>query len=697
MKVIKRNGDLVDYDLEKISIAISGAFEELGSVFKDAKMLDEINSKINTLFQEKVSVEQIQDIVEETLCENKYINEARAYIKYRYDHQIRRQIRNDKEFLEMLNGTNEYWAKENSNKNAVLTTVQRDYLAGIVSTDLAREYIFDKETMEAHDKGWCHQHDMDYMAQATLHNCDLINLEDMLQNGTVINNVHINKPHRLLTAMTITTQIMAAVASAQYGGQSLTLTHLAPFVRSSYEIYLKKYSKEPELSQETVIRLAKADLKKEIEDAVQTFNYQASTLFSLNGQAPFCSLFMYLNETDEYKNELAMLIEEFLRQRMDGLPNRQGVNVTQAFPKLLYVLEEDNVRPGTKYWYLTKMAALCSSKRLTPDYISEKVMKEIKQDKYGRGYCFPMMGCRSALSVWLDENDKAKFYGRWNCGVSSLNLPDAAFAAHGDINKFWEILDKRAEICHKGLKVRIERLSNTKAAVAPILWMDGALARLNPDDTLSDLVHGGYATASLGYVGMYECVKILTGKSNTSKEGAELATKILEFLNKKCEEWKAVEDVGYSIYGTPAESLCYKFATKTRKNYPKEMEELFPGKEYFENSFHVSSSEPIGAFEKISFESQFQKLSSGGSIIYIESCDISNNQEIMYALLEHIYNTTMYCEINIVTSYCQTCGQSQTVQIDKDENGRGYWHCINCGETDTNKMNVAARTCGLKI
>lgn len=703
--VVKRDGRVVPFDSRKISSAIGGAAKEVGADmnYNSNLIAEEISN--NVIDNSSITVEEIQDIVEQKLMEHGFYDVAKAYIRYRYEHELARQKKNDEQILNMIDGQDEYWAKENSNKNPELVTVQRDYLAGITSTDIAKKYIFPKDVIEAHEAGIVHQHDMDYMAQATLHNCDLVNLDDMLQNGTVVNNIRINKPHRLITAMTIATQIMAAVASSQYGGQSITLTHLAPFVRDSYNIFLKKY-RDAGLEEDLVVKLAKQDLDKEVSDAVQTFNYQSSTLFTLNGQAPFCSVFMYLNETEEYKEELVMLIKEFFKQRIQGMPNRDGVPVTQAFPKLLYVLEEDNYKPGTKYWDVTKLAIACSSCRLTPDYISEKIMQQLKINGNGKGDCFACMGCRSFLSPDVsgngfnniarakNYNGKPKYWGRFNCGVSSINLPDIAFASGGDFDKFWQIYNERLDILHKGLQVRIKRLSNTKASVAPILWMDGALARLDADDTLNDLVHNQYATISVGYVGLYECVKIMTGHSQIEPEGHEFAIQVMQLLNDKCEQWKKEENVGYSVYSTPAESLAYKFATKTRERYPEQFQELFGNKKYFENSYHIPSFTAIDPFTKITLEGEFQKLASGGCLSYIESVDLSHNQEALYPIIEHIYNNIMYCEINIKTSYCHVCGMSQTIDVYKDESGDTWWECANCGNTDTTKMDVAARTCG---
>ena len=543
------------------------------------------------------------------------------------------------------------------------------------------------------------------MAQSTLTNCELINLNDMLQNGTVINKVKINKPHKLLTAMTITTQIMASVAANTYGGESINLAHLAPFVRDSYNAYLHKYH-ECHFTQETIEELAKLDLAKEIEDAVQTFNYQISTLFTLNGQAPFCSLFMYLNDTEEYKEELILLIKEFLKQRIEGMPNSDGIMVTQAFPKILYVLQEDNYKPGTKYWEVTELAIKCSSHRLTPDYISEKKMKELKINGRGGGDCYACMGCRSFLTPDAtgngfnniakakDYKGDPKYWGRFNCGVVSINLPDVAFAAQGDESKFWEILDERLEIAHKGLQTRIKRLSRTKASVAPILWQYGAMARLDADETLDKLVHNNYATISLGYCGGYEMTKIMTGCSQTDPKGEKFLKQVMQYLNDKCAEWRAAENVGYSVYGSPAESLCYKFASKTRERYPEQFEKLFGNKKYFENSYHIPSFEEIDPFKKIELEGTFQQLSPGGCLSYIESVDLSNNPAALYPIIEAIYEHCMYCEINIKTSYCHVCGKRQTIDVHKADDGATWWECIQCGNKDTSKMDVAARTCG---
>lgn len=630
-KIRKRDGSLEDFDINKPIEAMRHAFNEVGEEFPTGEKYQELYNCLawDTDFSDTEdipTVEEIQDIVEDILADCGYYDVLKAYIKYRYIHQLRRQNNNDATLLKLIRGEDEYWKTENSNKNAELVTVQRDYLAGATSTDLARNYIFPKDVIEAYDEGIVHQHDMDYMAQSTLTNCELINLEDMLQNGTVINNVRINKPHRLSTAMTIATQIMASVAANTYGGESITLTHLAPFVRDSKNIFIKKY-RDAGLDEENVERLAKADLEKEIADAVQTFNYQISTLFTLNGQAPFCTVFMYLNETEEYREELILLIQEFLRQRLQGMPNRDGIKVTQAFPKLLYVLQEDNYKPGTTYWFLTKQAIECSSRRLTPDYISEKIMKRYKINGNGDGDCYACMGCRSFLTPDQTGNGfnnvsraknyepgKPKYWGRFNCGVNSINLPDIAFASGGDYDKFWEIFDERMEILHRGLQTRIKRISNTKAKVAPILWMDGAMARLDPEDTLYDLVHGGYATISIGYTGLFECVYIMTGKSHTDPEATPFAKKVMQYLNDKASQWREEEDVAYSVYGSPAESLAYKFATKTRARYPEKFQELFGNKKYFENSYHIPSDEEIDPFTKIEFEGELQPLSPGGYI-----------------------------------------------------------------------------------
>lgn len=706
--VIKRDGRKVQFNRQKIQDAIDGAFQDVsGRKCNDNGVLACIMGYINAYqeLSDTIEVEKIQDIVERSLMEMGYYNVAKAYIRYRYEHELTRQKRTDYEVLGMIEGVDDYWSKENSNKDVHSVSVQRDYLAGILSTDIAKRYIFPKEVVEAHEAGIVHQHDMDYMAQNALTNCELINLNDMLQNGTVINKVHINKPHRLITAMTLTTQIMASVCAHTYGGQTITLTHLAPFVRDSYNIFVQKY-KDAGLDATTIEKLAKQDLDKEIADAVQTFNYQISTLFTLNGQAPFCSVAMYINETNDFKEELILLILEFLKQRKQGMPNREGIMVTQAFPKLLYFLDEDNYKPGTKYWDITKKAIECSSCRLTPDYISVKNMKKYKINGNGDGDVFPCMGCRSFLhpdptgngynniAKAKDYDGKPKYYGRFNCGVSSINLPDIAFACDGDMNKFWQIFDERMEILHKGLQTRINRISKVKASAAPILWMDGAMARLEADETLDKLVHNLYASISIGYVGLYETVKILTGKSHTTPEGYKVAVDIMNALNDKANQWKAEEKVAYSVYSSPAESLCYKFATKTRERYPEKFQELFGNKKYFENSYHIASSEPIDPFEKIKFEGKFQPLAPGGNLSYIESVDLSNNIEALYPIIEAIYNDIMYCEINIKTSYCHVCGLTQTIDVHKDEKGNTWWECKNCGNTDTSKMDVAARTCG---
>lgn len=709
MNVIKRNGQTQEFDRKKISDAVCAAFLEIDGKLDGAtkQIAYRISKDIEKIIGEveELSVEEIQDIVEEKLMASKRKDAARAYVRYRYEHELARQKRNDKTILNMIQGMDEYWSKENSNKNAELVTVQRDYLAGITSTDIAKEYIFPKEVIKAHDEGIVHQHDMDYMAQNTLHNCELINLEDMLQNGTVVNNVKINKPHRLITAVTIATQIMASVAANSYGGESISLAHLAPFVRDSYNLYLKKYQ-EYNLDEKIIEKLAKQDLNKEIKDAVQTFNYQLSTLFTLNGQAPFCSLFIYLNEKPEYIDEMILLAEEIFKQRIDGMPNRDGIKVTQAFPKLLYVLQEDNYKPGTKYWNLTKKAIECSSQRLTPDYISEKIMKKLKINGNGLGDCYACMGCRSFLTPDSSGNGynniaraqnydgKPKYWGRFNCGVSSINLPDIAFASGGDINNFWEIFEKRMDILHKSLQIRTERLSKTKAKVAPILWIDGALARLNPDDTLYELVHNNYATVSIGFVGLYECVKVMTGENQMGEKGYLFAIEVLQYLNDKAAEWREAENIGYSIYSSPAESLAYKFAQKTHERYPEEFEKLFGNKKYFENSYHLPSFMEIDPFTKIEFEGKLQELSPGGCLSYVESVDLSNNVEALYPVIECIYNNIMYCEINMKTSYCHVCGMTQTIDVYKDDNGDTWWECKNCGNKDTEKMDVAARTCG---
>ena len=702
MKIVKRDGHIVDYDPQKIRIAIGKANNEVKGKEKVSKeQIDEIIKYIQELNKKRILVEDIQDIIEEKLMELGKYTLAKKYITYRYTRElVRKANTTDKSIKELIEGENEYWNSENSNKNAEVVTTQRDYLAGITSTDITRRFLLPEDIVEAHDKGIIHFHDADYFAQNALHNCELINLDDMLQNGTVINGVMIEKPHRFITAATIATQIILAVTSSSYGGATVSLTHLAPFVRLSYEKYLKKYQ-DRNLSKKECEKFAMQDTRKEVEDGVQTFNYQVNSMTNTNGQAPFLSVCMYLGETDEYKDELAMIIEEFLKQRILGFKNEKGVYITPAFPKLLYVLEEDNIREGTKYWYLTKLAAECTAKRMVPDYISEKVMKENKINEMGQGDCYPCMGCRSFLTpdrtmhlgnIANAKNyveGKGKYYGRFNQGVVTINLPDVALSADGDMDKFWKIFDERLELCHRALQIRHKRLSNATSDVAPILWQHGALARLKKGESIHELLHHGYSTISLGYAGLYECVKVMTGHSHTDNgEGKEFGLKVMQHLNDATAKWKAEEDIDYSVYGSPIESTTYKFAKclKARFGTIKGITD----RGYVTNSYHVPVFEEIDAFTKLKLESEFQRLSPGGAISYIETPNLQNNIEAVLEVIQFIYDNIMYAELNTKSDYCQKCGYTGEILIDDNLE----WYCPNCGNRDHNTLNVARRTCG---
>ena len=614
---------------------------------------------------------------------------AKKYITYRYTRElVRRSNTTDLAIKELIDGENEYWNTENSNKNAKIVTTQRDYLAGITSTDITRRFLLPEEIVEAHDQGIIHFHDADYFAQNALHNCDLINLEDMLQNGTNINGVMIEKPHKFLTAVTIATQIITAVSSSQYGGCTITLTHLAPFVRDSYNRYLKIY-KNRKLSKEDCEKFAKEDLKTEITAGVQTFQYQVNSMTTTNGQAPFLSVCMYLGETEEYKEELAMIIEEFLNQRIEGMKNEKGVYITPAFPKLLYVLEEDNIHENSKYYYLTELAAKCTAKRMVPDYISEKMMKKLKIDKNGDGQCYPCMGCRSFLTPYVDKDGKPKYYGRFNQGVVTINLVDVALSADKDEELFWKIFDERLELCHRALQIRHKRLAKATSDVAPILWQHGALARLGKGESIHDLLHGGYSTISLGYAGLYECVKFMTGHSHTDNgKGKEFALEVMQKLNDKCKEWKEAENIDYSVYGTPIESTTYKFAKCLRERFG--IIKGITDRNYITNSYHVPVFEEIDAFTKLSLESEFQKLSPGGAISYIETPNLQNNIPSVIEVIKFIYDNIMYAELNTKSDYCQKCGFDGEILINDDLE----WYCPNCGNKDHDTLNVARRTCG---
>ena len=702
MKIVKRDGHIVDYDPEKIRVAIGKANEEVKGKEKASKEeIKEIIQYIEDLNKKRILVEDIQDIIEQKLMEFDKYKLAKKYITYRYTRElVRKANTTDQTIKELIEGENEYWNNENSNKNAEVVTTQRDYLAGITSTDITRRFLLPEDIVKAHDSGIIHFHDADYFAQNALHNCELINLDDMLQNGTVINGVMIEKPHRFITAATIATQIILAVTSSSYGGATVSLTHLAPFVRLSYEKYLKKYQ-ERGLSKEDCEKFAMQDTKKEVEDGVQTFNYQVNSMTNTNGQAPFLSVNMYLGETDEYKDELAMIIEEFLKQRILGFKNEKGVYITPAFPKLLYVLEEDNIHEDSKYWYLTELAAKCTAKRMVPDYISEKMMKELKKNELGVGECYPCMGCRSFLTpdrtmslgnIAKAKNyveGKGKYYGRFNQGVVTINLPDVALSSEGDMDKFWEIFDERLELCHKALQIRHKRLSNVTSDVAPILWQHGALARLGKGESIHELLHHGYSTISLGYAGLYECVKYMTGDSHTDNgEGKEFALKVMQHLNDAANKWKKEEDIDYSVYGTPIESTTYKFARCLRERFGTI--KGITDKNYITNSYHVPVFEEIDAFSKLKLESEFQKLSPGGAISYVETPNLQGNIDAVIEVIKFIYDNIMYAELNTKSDYCQKCGYDGEIMLDDDLE----WYCPNCGNRDHNTLNVARRTCG---
>ena len=702
MKIIKRDGHIVDYMPEKIENAIKKANLEVEEEDRVSDtQIRNIIKYIENLKKKRMLVEDIQDIIEMRLMSLGKYALAKQYITYRYTRElVRRSNTTDLTIKELIDGGSEYWNTENSNKNAKIVTVQRDYLAGITSTDITRRFLLPEDVVKAHDAGIIHFHDADYFAQNALHNCDLINLDDMLQNGTTINGVMIEKPHRFLTAMTIATQLITAVSSSQYGGATITLTHLAPFVRESRKKYEKIY-KARKLTKEQIEKFVEEDLHKEIVDGVQTFQYQINSMTTTNGQAPFLSVAMYLGETDEYKEELAMIIEEFLNQRILGMKNEKGVYITPAFPKLLYVLEEDNINPKGKYYYLTKLAAKCTAKRMVPDYISEKMMKELKKNELGEGDCYPCMGCRSFLtpdrSISLGNIAKAKnyvpgkgkYYGRFNQGVVTISLPDVALSSGKDMDLFWKIFDERLDLCHKALKLRHERLSHATSDVAPILWQHGALARLEKGESIHELLHHGYSTLSLGYAGLYECVKYMTGKSHTDNgKGKEFALSVMQHMNDKCKEWKLDEDIDYSVYGTPIESATYKFAKCLKDRFG--IIKGITDRDYITNSYHVPVFEEIDAFTKLKLESEFQQLSPGGAISYIETPNLENNLESVLEVIKFIFNNIMYAELNTKSDYCQECGYTGEILIDENLE----WYCPNCGNRDHDKLNVARRTCG---
>lgn len=688
-KVIRRNCTEDDFKKEKISNAILKAMIN-GSGIVKPKIAEDIADDIyeETKDIEEISISEIEQMVFDKLISKKQRLTARAYEGYRSIREFQRDNANttDDEIDELLKGDSEYWNTENSNKNAKVLNTQRDYMAGIVSKDISRRFLLPPEVVQAHDEGIIHFHDIDYFGMNAMTNCCLINLEDMLQNGTVINKVMIEKPHRFITACTIATQIILSVTSMQYGGATISLSHLAPFVRDSYNKYYAKY-KSWGFDDNKAKEFAKLDTKKEVADGVQTFNYQCNSMSNSNGQSPFLSVFMYLGETEEYKEELAMIIEEFLNQRILGLKNEVAVYVTQAFPKLLYVLEEDNIHEDSKYWYLTELAAKCTAKRMVPDYISEKKIKEYKE-----GNCFPNMGCRSFLAPWKDEDGNYKFYGRLNQGVVTINLVDVALSSEGDMEKFWDLMEQRTELCHKALLCRHCRLEGTLSDVAPILWQHGAFSRLEKGETIDKLLHGGYASISLGYAGLYECVKYMTGESHIgSIIGHDFGIEIMKFLNKKCEQWNNEHYIGFSLYGSPIENTTYKFARCLQKRFG--VIEGITDRNYITNSYHTFVKENINAFDKLAKESEFQSLSLGGAISYVETSDLTKNTDAVLEVMNFIYDHIIYAELNTKSDYCQVCGYDGEIKI-IDEDNELIWECPNCKNRDKDKMNVTRRTCG---
>ena len=701
MKIIKRNGSEVPFDITKIITAVTKASDSVSR--KSSLTQEQILSIANDVTEQcqalnrAVSVEEIQDMVENKLMDIQAHDVARHYITYRYVQSLKRQTNTtDERILSLIECQNEEVKQENANKNPTVNSVQRDYMAGEISKDLTARLLLDPEIVKAHNEGLIHFHDSDYFAQH-MHNCDLVNLEDMLQNGTVISGTYIEKPHSFSTACNIATQIIAQVASNQYGGQSISLTHLAPFVDVSRKKIAAEVEAEMEgldVTPERKKEIVERRLRNEINRGVQTIQYQVVTLMTTNGQAPFITVFLYLGEArnPQEKADLAIIIEETIRQRYQGVKNEAGVWITPAFPKLIYVLEEDNIRPGTPYYYLTELAAKCTAKRMVPDYISEKKMLELKVDKNGEGHCYTCMGCRSFLTPYVDpETGKPKYYGRFNQGVVTINLVDVALSSGGNFEKFWKIFDERLALCHKALQARHQRLMGTPSDAAPILWQYGALARLKKGEKIDKLLFGGYSTISLGYAGLYECVKYMTGKSHTDAGAKPFALSVMQHMNDKCNEWKKAENMDYSLYGTPLESTTYKFAKCLQKRFG-----IVPGitdKNYITNSYHVHVSEPIDAFTKLKFESEFQKLSPGGAISYVEVPNMQDNLEAVMSVLQFIYDNIMYAELNTKSDYCQCCGYDGEIKIVEDD-GKLVWECPKCGNRDQNKLNVARRTCG---
>ncbi|MCI9041668.1 anaerobic ribonucleoside-triphosphate reductase [Dubosiella newyorkensis] len=702
MNVIKRSGEEVNFDVQKIENAIRKASKATAhDQMSEEQILQASKTVADKCVQLKRSpnVEEIQDMVETEIMARGFFAVAHNYITYRYERALVRKANStDQQILSLLERNNEEVKQENSNKNPLVNSVQRDYMAGEVSKDITKRFLLPQEVMEAHDQGIIHFHDSDYFAQH-MHNCCLVNLEDMLQNGTVISETMIEKPHSFSTACNVATQIIAQVASSQYGGQSITLSHLAPFVEVSRQKARKEVREEMDAldipyTEEKANEMAEMRVHREIEKGVQMIQYQVITLMTTNGQAPFVTVFMYLNEVSDpqERHDLALIIEEMLKQRIQGVKNEKGVYITPAFPKLIYVLEENNVKPDSPYYYLTELAAKCTAKRMVPDYISEKLMLSLKIDTKGEGHCYPCMGCRSFLTTYRDENDQPKYYGRFNQGVVTLNLVDVACSSKGDLDTFWKIMDERLALCYKALMCRHNRLLGTPSDVAPILWQDGALARLKKGEPIDKLLFGGYSTISLGYAGLCECVTYMTGHPHTEKEGTEFGLQVMQYLNDACAKWRQETNIDFSLYGTPMESTTYKFAKKLQDRFG-----IIPGvtdRNYITNSYHVHVTEEINAFDKLTFESQFQKLSPGGAISYVEVPNMENNIPAVLALIHHIYENIMYAELNTKSDYCQECGYTGEIQIVEDENHKLIWECPNCHNHDQEKMNVARRTCG---
>ncbi len=703
MKIIKRSGAEVTFDAQKIIVAVTKANESVVpsqrmSEIQIKRIAEDVESAAANM-NRSLSVEEIQDMVEDQIMNQRAFDVARRYITYRYNRAlIRKANTTDEQILSLIECNNEEVKQENSNKNPTVNSVQRDYMAGEVSKDITKRILLSPEIVDAHERGIIHFHDADYFAQH-MHNCDLVNLEDMLQNGTVISGTLIETPHSFSTACNIATQIIAQVASCQYGGQSISLTHLAPFVNVSREKIYKEVVVETteagvELSEEKLRAITEKRLLEEVRKGVQMIQYQVVTLMTTNGQAPFVTVFMYLNEAknEQEKQDLALIIEEVLRQRYQGVKNEKGVWVTPAFPKLIYVLEEDNIREDSKYWYLTKLAAKCTAKRMVPDYISEKVMLQNKIDKNGEGHCYTCMGCRSFLTPFIDENGKPKYYGRFNQGVVTVNLVDIGLSANKDMEKFWKIFDERMELCHRALQARHERLTGTVSDAAPILWQYGALLRLKKGEVIDKYLHGGYSTLSLGYAGLWECVYSMIGKKLTEKAGEEFGLEIMRKLNEYTAKWKAAENIDYSLYGTPLESTTYKFAKCLQKRFGTV--QGVTDKNYITNSYHVHVTEDIDAFDKLALEAKFQALSPGGAISYVEVPNMQNNIDAVLSVMKFIYDNIMYAELNTKSDFCHECGFDGEILVEEDEHGKLVWTCPSCGNTDQDKLNVARRTCG---